>query len=265
MRKEAIRWFGQAALGFLAETGSLWLLAVRAADHLLLGPFRGERPRVRLAVLQGARAGSGSLPLVSLVFLLVGMIVALQSAYQLNKLGAVRLVANLVATTIVRELAPLLTAIIVAGRFGSAIAAELGTMKVSQEIDSLTVMGVDPVSFLVVPRLLALTISVPCLVIFADLVGIFGGLLIAAGALGIGVHRYLIESLNALRMEDVATGLFKAFAFAGIIGLVGCRQGMAVRGGADEVGRATTASVVRSIVLVIGADLFVTALFYLKG
>ena len=192
------------------------------------------------------------------------MIVALQSAYQLQRMGAVNLVANLVAVIVTRELAPLLTAIVVAGRFGSAIAAELATMKVSQEIDALTVMGIDPVSFLVVPRVLALLISLPCLTVFADLVGILGGLVVAVGSLGLGMSAYVTDSVDALRLEDIVTGLVKAVSFAGIIGLVGCHQGLGTRGGAEEVGRATTASVVRSIVLIIAADLFVTALFYLK-
>ena len=193
------------------------------------------------------------------------MIMALQSAYQLRQLGAMDLVAGLVAISITRELAPLLVAIIVAGRFGSAIAAELGTMQVSQEIDALDVMGIDPVSFLVVPRLLALIASLPCLILFADVIGILGGQTVASGILGIGGDRYVALTLDALVLEDIYTGLVKGLAFAGIIGLVGCHQGLSTRGGAEEVGRSTTASVVRSIVLVIAADLFVTVLFYLRS
>lgn len=265
MLNVALRSVGRAVLGALADTGVLWRLARSTFDHVLVAPFQGEPLRLRSIAFQAVRAGNRSLPLVAVISLLIGMIVALQSAYQLRKLGAVHLVASLVAITITRELAPLLTAIIVAGRFGSAIAAEIGTMKVSQEIDALEVMGIDPVSFLVVPRFLALAISLPCLTIFSDLVGILGGLVVAAPVLGLGATGYLFDSLNSLRMEDIVTGLVKALAFSAIIGLVGCQQGLGTRGGAEEVGRATTTSVVRSIFLMIGADLFVTALFYLRG
>jgi phospholipid/cholesterol/gamma-HCH transport system permease protein len=126
-------------------------------------------------------------------------------------------------------------------------------------------MCIDPVSFLVVPRLTALILSLPCLTVFADVIGIVGGLAISVGALGIGSSRYVSLTVDALVLQDIFTGLVKALAFAGIIGLIGCHQGMQTRGGAEEVGRSTTAAVVRSIVLIIGADLFVTTLFYLRG
>jgi len=180
-------------------------------------------------------------------------------------MGALDLVAALVAVAITRELAPLMTAVIVAGRVGSAIAAELGTMKVSQEIDALTVMGIEPVSFLVVPRLVALIVALPCLTIFADLVGILGGYTVAVGALGIGSGTYISNTVDALVLQDLFTGLAKAVVFATIIGLVGCQRGLQTEGGADEVGRSTTSAVVRSIVLVIAADLFVTAFSYVRG
>ena len=260
-----LRYVGHSTLSLLADTGAIWRLVVAASSRFALGLLRRERIRSRATILQMVRAGYSSLPLVTLICFLVGMIMALQSAYQLRQLGATDLVPSLVAISITRELAPLLTAIVVAGRFGSAIAAELGTMKVSQEIDALTVMGIDPVSFLVVPRLTALIVTLPCLVVFADVVGILGGLTVATGVLGIGAGRYVSLTFDALVLEDVIAGLVKAAAFAGIIGLVGCHQGLQTRGGAEEVGRATTTSVVRSIVLIIGADLFVTALFFVRG
>ncbi|MDX1389321.1 MAG: ABC transporter permease [Acidobacteriota bacterium] len=256
---------GNRVVGALAEAGALWQLAASTVERTLAGPFRGERVRFGETVLQTVRAGYDSLPLVALLSVLIGMILALQSAYQLDQMGALSLVARLVAITMTRELAPLITAIIVAGRVGSAIAAELGTMKVSQEVDALTVMGIDPVSYLVVPRILGLLVSVPCLVLFSNLIGIAGGAIIAVTTLGLGGRTYVLDSLNALIMEDIVIGLIKAVVFAGIIGLVGCQQGLATRGGAEEVGRATTTSVVRAIVLVITADLFVTAIYYVKG
>jgi phospholipid/cholesterol/gamma-HCH transport system permease protein len=265
MRGAAFRFIGGATLNLLADSGAIWRLGLAAGDRFLLGPLRGERPRLKATVVQTVRAGYSSLPLVALISFLMGMIMALQSAYQLYKLGALGLVADLVAIAVTRELAPLLAAVIVAGRYGSSIAAELGTMRVSQEIDALTVMGIDPTAYLVVPRLVALTISLPCLVVFADLIGILGGLLMGVTTLGMGLGTYVADTLDALQLQDIFTGLVKALAFASIIGLIGCHQGLQVRGGAEEVGRATTASVVRSIVLIVGADLFVTALFYIRG
>ena len=260
-----IRSAGNATLDLFADTGSIWRLWLAAMSSVVVGPFRGDRFRLQATMVQGVRAGFDSLPLVALITFLVGMIMALQSAYQLDQLGALDLVPNLVAISMARELAPLLTAIIVAGRFGSSIAAELGTMKVSQEIDAMTVMGINVVSFLVVPRLVALAIAMPCLTIFADLVGILGGMLVSVAVLGMGAEGYMQLTADALVLEDVYTGLVKALAFATIIGLIGCHQGLETRGGAEEVGKSTTTSVVRSIVLIIFADLFVTALFYVRG
>jgi phospholipid/cholesterol/gamma-HCH transport system permease protein len=256
---------GGSTRGFVADAGSLWRLAADAVGRAVVGPFHGERVRLRAMVTQSVRAGVDSLPLVGLICFLVGMIMALQSAYQLRQLGATDLVAGLVAVSMTRELAPLLTAIVVTGRFGSAIAAELGTMKVTQEIDALQVMGLSPVSFLVVPRLMALVITMPCLAIFADVVGILGGQVIGVVGLGIGPDRYLALTLDSLVLQDVHTGLLKAAAFGAIIGLVGCHEGLNTTGGAEEVGRSTTSAVVRSIVLIIAADLFATALFYVRG
>jgi phospholipid/cholesterol/gamma-HCH transport system permease protein len=174
-------------------------------------------------------------------------------------------VANLVAVSMVRELAPLITAILVAGRVGSAITAELGTMKISQEIDALTVMGIDPVSLVVVPRMLSLVVAVPALTVFSGLLGILGGCGVGVFVLGLGARGYLTDSLASLVQQDVWGSAIKALVFGLIIGVVSCQQGLDTEGGADEVGRSTTRAVVRSIVLIIAADLFVTALLYLRG
>lgn len=259
-----LRRVGAGALALLVEGGRLWQLAAAAAKQSVVGPFRGRPLRLRAMVLQVIRAGNESLPLVALIAALIGLILALQSAHQLRQLGAVHLVADLVAVSITRELGPLMTAILVAGRVGSSIAAELGTMKVSEEIDALTVMGIDPISFLVVPRLVALVVAVPCLTLFADVIGIVAGCVVGNLALGLGVTGYLADSVAALTLEDLWGGVLKALAFGGIIGLVGCQQGLDTRGGADEVGASTTRAVVRSIVLIIVADLFVTALLFLR-
>jgi phospholipid/cholesterol/gamma-HCH transport system permease protein len=265
MLSSALRFVGNSTLNLLSDTGEIWELTRTACGRLLPGRGHGERFRFGATLKQAVRAGNHSFPLVALICVLTGMIMALQSAYQLRQMGAVELVASIVGITITRELAPLLTAIIVAGRFGSAIAAELGTMRVSQEIDALTVMGIDPVSFLVVPRLAGLLIALPCLTVFADVIGILGGMLVGVHVLGIGTERYAELTFESLVLEDIFTGLVKAGAFAAIIGLISCHQGLSTRGGAEEVGRATTRSVVRSIVLVIAADLFVTAIFFVRG
>ena len=166
---------------------------------------------------------------------------------------------------VTRELGPLITGIIIAGRFGAAVTAELGTMKVSQEIDALIMMGIDPVAFLVAPRILGLLIALPCLAMFAGLLGTLGGLTIAVGVLDLGANRYWVDSMDALHFGDLFNGLVKVAAFALVIGLISCNEGLRTQGGAKEVGHATTASVVRSILLIIVADLFVTALFYLRS
>ncbi len=265
MFADALGRTGALLLDRLAETGRLWSLALIAGRQTLVGPFRGTPVRVGEACRQVIRSGNQSLPLVSLIAALIGGILALQSAYQLRQLGAENLVADLVAISVTRELAPLMTAILVAGRAGSAIAAELGTMKVSEEIDALTVIGVDPISYLVVPRILGLLIAVPCLTLFADLIAVVGGLLVGVLVLDIGIGTYMADTVASLVMEDLWGGVLKAFVFGGIIGLVACQQGLSTRGGAQAVGRSTTTTVVRSIVLIIAADLFVTALLYVRN
>lgn len=264
MATETIRRAGAALLEQIAETGRMWRLASLAGRRLLTGPFREEPVRVRATVEQMIRVGNESLPLVALIAALIGMILVLQSAYQLRQLGAIHLVADLVAISVTRELAPLMTAILVAGRAGSSIAAELGSMAVSEEIDALEVIGIDPIDYLVIPRMLALLVALPCLTLFADLVGILAGSLAGVFVLGLGGPAYLADSGDALVLEDLWGGVLKALAFGFIIGLVACRRGLATRGGADEVGRSTTTTVVLSIVLIIAADLFVTAVLFLR-
>ena len=265
MLTAALRRVGSTTLAFLTDTGGLWRLSAEATSKMFLGLVGRETARPREMLFQTMRAGYASVPLVCLICVLVGMIMALQGAYQLRQLGAIEIVADLVGVSITRELAPLLTAIIVTGRYGSAIAAELGTMRVSQEVDALQVMGIDPTSYLVVPRLLALVIAMPCLTIFADALGILGGLLIGVGVLEMGFVSYLTRTVDALVLQDIFAGIVKALVFGAIIGFVGCYEGLTTRGGPAAVGRSTTSAVVRSIVLIIGADLLVTAIFFLRA
>jgi phospholipid/cholesterol/gamma-HCH transport system permease protein len=186
----------------------------------------------------------------------------MQSAYQLKQFGATIYVANLVAVSITRELSPLLTAIIVTGRSGSAITAEIGTMKVSEEIDALKTMGFNPINFLVVPRTIAMLVMVPALTLIGDFIGIFGGYVISMSTLEFTSIRYINQTVDSLVFKDVASGLVKSFFFGLIIAKIGSYEGFKVRGGAEGVGKSTTQSVVTSIFLIIAADVIFTAIFF---
>jgi len=228
----------------------------------LISPLKGKRIRFRSSISEMVKTGYNSVPIVSIISLFVGVILSLQAAYQLRRFGALIYVANLVGVSITRELGPILTAIIVAGRSGSSFAAEIGSMKAAEEIDALISMGINPVRFLVVPKLIALMVMLPALTIFADAIGIFGGFLLSITALGIHPYNYFQQTIQALLIKDILTGLTKAWAFGIVITIVGSYEGFKVEGGAEEVGRRTTASVVSSIFLVIIFDLFFTTLFY---
>ena len=240
-------------------------LLIRAAARLASAPFTAKGFRWPATFRQMVRIGVESLPIVFLIAGSVGMIVALQAATQLRRVGATIYVADLVGVSLTRELGPLMTAIIIAGRSGSAIAAELGTMKVSEEVDALTAMGLDPVEFLAIPRIVAMVVMLPCLTILADVIGILGGVTVAWVSLEIPVGNYLEQTLRALMLKDILSGLIKSGVFAVIIAGVGCYQGFRVEGGAEGVGRRTTASVVASIFLIIAADLIFTLIFYVLG
>ncbi len=256
---------GRRALGAREELAAVGRLVIRVAAGLASAPFTAKGFRWPATFRQMVRIGVESLPIVFLIAASVGMIVALQAATQLRRVGAVIYVADLVGVSLTRELGPLMTAIILAGRSGSAIAAELGTMKVSEEVDALTAMGLDPVEFLALPRILAMAIMLPCLTTLADVVGILGGVLVAWVSLGIPVGNYLEQTMKALMLKDLFSGLLKSWVFAGIIAGVGCYQGFQVEGGAEGVGRRTTASVVASIFMIIAADLVFTMIFYVLG
>jgi phospholipid/cholesterol/gamma-HCH transport system permease protein len=236
-----------------------------AGDSLLwtfVTPFRGKKLRWGATFVQMVRIGVESVPIVGVISFCVGLIIAMQAAYQLEQFGATIYVADLVSVTLCRELGPLITAIIVAGRSGSAITAEIGTMKVSEEIDALQTMALNPIGFLVVPRMLAMMIVVPCLTILSDFIGIAGGFVLALTNLKLTFVAYFNQTAEALYAKDFITGLIKSFFFAIIIAQVGAYQGFNVRGGAEGVGKSTTTSVVVSIFLVIFADLLFTMLFF---
>jgi phospholipid/cholesterol/gamma-HCH transport system permease protein len=177
-------------------------------------------------------------------------------------MGAVLYVASLVAISLCRELSPVLTALVVAGRVGSAFAAELGTMKVSEQIEALDTMAINPVRFLAVPRFVALFFMLPCLTVLGNLSGIFGGFLVGTNSLNINADLYLQTTYKYLELKDINSGLIKSFVFAMIIALIGCYEGLNTKGGAEGVGKATTKSVVVSFILIILADCILTAIFY---
>ena len=235
---------GLALLSFVGETALTF-------GRSLLQPSRLRwRP-----VLHNVRsAGLDALPIVGLLSFLLGIVVAYQGAEQLRRYGANIFVADLVGVSMLREFAPLITAIIVAGRSGSAYAAQIGTMAVTEEIDALRTLGVAPLELLVLPKVIALAIALPLLTVFADVLGVLGGMLMAQLQLGVSAVEFIERFEKAVSLSSYLVGLAKAPVFAGIIALVGCFQGLRTRGGADSVGLHTTRSVVQAIFLVIVAD-----------
>ncbi len=208
------------------------------------------------------RAGADAVPIVVLINFLIGFVMAFQGAVQLKQFGANIFVADLVGLSVTRELGPLMTAIIVCGRSGAAFAAELGSMKVSEEIDALRTMGFGPMRFLVLPRVLALILVMPLLTLLADFVGIAGGLVVGLVSLDLSVAGYVTETQKAVHVWDVYSGVIKSVVFAIAIVLVSCQQGLATTGGAEGVGRRTTAAVVTTLFSLILLDAGFTILFH---
>lgn len=248
---------GKRFLDFLYYTGGICLLGIRAFFGLFTPPFKR-----RQVLNQMSKIGVDSFSIVSLCAIFTGIVLVFQSAYQMQKLGAENFIAYLVALSMCRELGPVFTALIIAGRAGASISAELGTMKVTEQIDALQTMASDPVKYLVTPRFLALVTMVPLLTIYANFVGIFGGYMVAVWKLGISSSMYINSTFNALVLKDIFSGLFKSVVFAIIICSVSCFQGLNAKGGAEGVGKATTLAVVFSFVLIIAADCLFTAFFY---
>jgi phospholipid/cholesterol/gamma-HCH transport system permease protein len=211
------------------------------------------------------RAGVNALPIVVLVGFLIGLIIGYQGAMQLHQFGADIFLADLVGISVTRELAPLMTAIIVAGRSGSAFAAEIGTMKVSEELDALSSMGLNVYTFLITPRILAVCLAIPFLVVFSDIAGIIGGLITGMTTLDLTMTGYLNQMQQALTFNHIFSGLFKSFFLGFIIAAVGCLRGLQVQGGAESVGRFTTAAVVTGILLTIIIDAIFTLLYQTIG
>ena len=248
---------GRRSLDLAYHTGGIVLLLRDTLVTLFTTPLRWYH-----TLDQMNRIGVTSLPLVFLTALFTGMVLSLQSAYQLRLFAAEQFTSDLVALSMTRELGPVLTAMVVAGRVGASIAAEIGTMKVTEQIDALRSLATDPVRYLVVPRLVAGFFMLFFLTIYADCIGMLGGYFVAVFKLGISSHQYIKRSIEILMIKDILTGLYKAFIFGTVISIVGCYFGFQTEGGAEGVGRATTMAVVTALILIIALDCFFTAVFY---
>lgn len=241
-------------LGMLAFIGEAAVEGIR----LLRQPSR-IRTRHVLHNIQGT--GFDALPIVGLLSFLMGVVVSYQGAEQLARYGANIFVVDLVGLSMLREMAPLLTAIIVAGRSGSAFTAQIGTMKVTEEIDAMRTIGITPMDVLVLPKIIALLIALPLLTVYADIMGVLGGMVMAKSQLGVGYGDFIERFDNAVKLSSYLVGVGKALVFALIVALVGCFQGFQVSGSADSVGRQTTVSVVQAIFLVIVWDAVFSIVF----
>jgi phospholipid/cholesterol/gamma-HCH transport system permease protein len=242
-------------LAFLGQTA-------QACGKLLCGRASFRRADFVL-ILQDC--GIRALPIVSLISFLVGLILAFVGAVQLRQFGAQIYVANLVALAMVREMAAIMTGIIMAGRTGAAFAAQLGTMTVNQEIDALSTMGISPMEFLVLPRMLALVCMVPLLCVYADLVGILGGAVIGIGMLNLGTEQYYQQTVSSLTLTHVVVGLIKGGIFGVLVALAGCMRGMQSGRSASAVGAAATSAVVTAIVWIIVCDAVATVICDVLG
>ena len=254
---------GRSAIRRVEYVGALAIqfwLGLRFAVRV--SPFGKRRLRWKQVTGQMAEIGVRSLPVLCLVSGATGMIMALQSGAELRRFGAMEAVVNLVGTSMTRELGPLMAAIVVIGRSGSAISAEVATMVVTEEVDALRAMAVDPIDFVLVPKYLAMLVMLPCLTVASVLSGILAGGVFTYFALDMTLLMYLRRTAEILLLRDIVSGLVKAVVFGSIIVHVGCLQGFRATGGPEGVGRSTTGAVVKSIFLVIGADLVCTAFFY---
>ncbi len=253
---------GRQALLLIKTTLTVCVLIVDTLNWLLLQPLLGKGLRWRNAVENFVEYGYRSMPVVGLISLLVGIIMGMQSAYTLQQWGATIFIANLVGISALRELAPLMSAILITGRSGSAITAEVGTMKISEEIDALVVMGLNPIKFLVVPKFIGMVLAVPCVTVLSMFIMITGGFIVGVGILGLDFWAYFDQTASALTSKDLYSGLVKSVFFGLTICWVGIYKGFQVEGSAESVGKMTTSSVVTSIFMIIIVDLIWTTLFY---
>ena len=252
-----LRPVGRAAISFLEATGRLALFTARSVSHCVRPPFFP-----RLIGKQMIEIGYFSLPVVGLTAVFTGMVLALQSYSGFARFNAESAIATVVVLSMTRELGPVLAGLMVAGRIGAAIAAEIGTMRVTEQVDALTTLSTNPFKYLVAPRLIAGTLMLPCLVLIADVIGVFGGYLISVFKLDFNATNYLQLTWEFLEPMDVFSGLVKAAAFGFLVALMGCYHGYNSRGGAQGVGRATTNAVVSASMLILAANYVLTSIFF---
>jgi phospholipid/cholesterol/gamma-HCH transport system permease protein len=248
---------GRQAVGAVRYAGGTFSLLVRTLFWIAVPPFRSAH-----VFEQMVKIGVASLPIATLTSFFIGVVIAFQSAYQMQKVSAEMYIPSLVAISMTREIGPILTALVVAGRVGASIAAELGSMKVTEQIDALETLATNPVKYLVVPRFIALFTMLPVLTIYADFIGILGGYVVSVYKLGLTHPLYMRMTFLPLVLKDIFSGLFKTLVFATIICVVSCYEGMRVEGGAEGVGTATTRAVVTSFILIIVSDAIFTIVFY---
>ncbi len=245
---------GDWTLNFVADVAELITFTGGLILELLTVPFRPRRVRWPEVITAMKRVGVDGLPIITLLSFLLGLIVAFLSAMQLKQFGANIYVADLTAIAMVQELGPIMTGVMVAGRSGSSFAAEIGTMKVNEEVDALATMGFDPMRFLAVPKVLACLVVLPLLTYYADLFGILGGMVVGAISLDLTVYTFLKQVQGSITLFDILYGTAKSLVFAVLIAGIGCQRGFQVRGGAEAVGAATTSAVVASIFMIIVVD-----------
>ncbi len=253
---------GRSTQSLLKQSKEILALHGQTLYWVFVGPFRKKPVSQKNLFAQTVFSGIDSLAIVFFVDFFIGMVLAMQSAYQLEQLGATIYVAALVGVSMTREIGPVLTSLVIAGRVGAAITAELATMKVTEQVEALETLSLNPVRYLVAPRFLALLIMLPCLVILGDLIGMFGGYVVGTMNLGLSSGLYIDTTIEFLTVKDIMTGLCKSVVFSVIITMIACYQGLSTDGGAEGVGRSTTKSVVTSFILIIIADAILTAIFY---
>lgn len=250
---------GALFLAFLTETGKLTIFAAISIASIFSPPFYP-----RLLLRQIIDIGYYSLPVVGLTAIFTGAVLALQSYTGFSRFSAEGSIATVVVLSITRELGPVLAGLMVAGRVGASMAAEIGTMRVTEQLDALRTLSTSPIKYLVAPRVLAGVLILPCLVMVADIIGIMGGYLVSVHKLGFSPHAYINNTFEYLEMNDVISGLIKAAAFGFIVSLMGCYHGYNSRGGAQGVGAATTHAVVTASMLILLMNYLLTGLFFGK-
>lgn len=248
---------GHGLLLAFAKIGRLALFALTATSHCVRPPFYP-----RLILKQMIEIGYYSLPVVGLTGIFAGMVLALQSHTGFSRFAAESAIPTVVVLSITRELGPVLAGLMVAGRVGAAMAAEIGTMRVTEQIDALTTLSTNPNKYLIAPRLIASLIMLPCLVLVADIIGVMGGYLVAVFKLGFNSEAYITNSFEFLETMDVVSGLVKAAVFGFLIAMMGCYHGFHSRGGAQGVGAATTNAVVTGAILVLVFNYIITEAFF---